>query len=44
MITERIRLDQINEGFASMATGENPRILIEFEGVGTLGDKEHERR
>jgi Zn-dependent alcohol dehydrogenase len=31
MITERIRLDQINEGFASMATGENPRILIEFE-------------
>jgi S-(hydroxymethyl)glutathione dehydrogenase/alcohol dehydrogenase len=31
MITERIRLDQINEGFTAMATGENPRILIEFE-------------
>ena len=31
MVTRRIRLDQINEGFESMATGEDPRILIEFE-------------
>jgi S-(hydroxymethyl)glutathione dehydrogenase/alcohol dehydrogenase len=31
MVTERIRLDQINEGFDSMSTGENPRILIEFD-------------
>ncbi|HEX6220465.1 MAG TPA: Zn-dependent alcohol dehydrogenase [Acidimicrobiia bacterium] len=31
MLTKRIRLDQINDGFTSMATGENPRILIEFE-------------
>jgi S-(hydroxymethyl)glutathione dehydrogenase/alcohol dehydrogenase len=30
MVTQRIRLDQINDGFASMSTGENPRIMIEF--------------
>jgi S-(hydroxymethyl)glutathione dehydrogenase/alcohol dehydrogenase len=31
IVSERIRLDDINEGFSSMSTGENPRILIEFE-------------
>lgn len=30
MITERIRLDEINEGFESMAAGRSPRILVEF--------------
>ena len=31
MLTKRIRLEQINDGFALMSTGENPRILIEFD-------------
>ena len=31
MVTERIRLDQVNEGFAAMETGRDPRILIEFD-------------
>jgi S-(hydroxymethyl)glutathione dehydrogenase/alcohol dehydrogenase len=30
MVTERIGLDDINDGFAAMATGKSPRILIEF--------------
>jgi len=30
MITERIRLDEINEGFESMVAGRSPRIVIEF--------------
>ena len=31
LVTERISLDQINEGFESMATGKNPRTVIEFD-------------
>lgn len=31
MVTQRISLEDINDGFASMTTGENPRILIEFD-------------
>jgi S-(hydroxymethyl)glutathione dehydrogenase/alcohol dehydrogenase len=30
MVAERITLDQVNDGFASMATGRSPRIIIEF--------------
>lgn len=31
MITERITLEQINEGFATMIAARDPRILIEFD-------------
>jgi S-(hydroxymethyl)glutathione dehydrogenase / alcohol dehydrogenase len=31
MVTRRLSLEEINEGFAAMATGENPRILINFQ-------------
>jgi S-(hydroxymethyl)glutathione dehydrogenase/alcohol dehydrogenase len=31
LVTERISLDQVNEGFESMATGKNPRTIIEFD-------------
>jgi S-(hydroxymethyl)glutathione dehydrogenase / alcohol dehydrogenase len=31
MVTERIRLDQINEGFAAMVAARDPRILVEFD-------------
>lgn len=31
MITERITLDEINEGFQSMVAARSPRILVEFD-------------
>lgn len=31
LVTERIRLDQINQGFAAMLAARDPRILIEFD-------------
>jgi S-(hydroxymethyl)glutathione dehydrogenase / alcohol dehydrogenase len=31
MVTRRISLEEINEGFHSMTTGENPRILINLQ-------------
>lgn len=31
LVTERITLEQINEGFAAMEAGRHPRILIDFE-------------
>lgn len=31
MVTERISLDGINEGFAAMEAGKHPRILIDFD-------------
>jgi S-(hydroxymethyl)glutathione dehydrogenase/alcohol dehydrogenase len=30
LVTERITLDEVNEGFAAMAAGKHPRILIDF--------------
>lgn len=34
LVSRRIRLDDINEGFAAMATGEVARSVIVFEGAG----------
>ena len=30
LVTQRIALDEVNEGFAAMAAGKHPRILIDF--------------
>jgi S-(hydroxymethyl)glutathione dehydrogenase/alcohol dehydrogenase len=30
MITERIRLDEINDGFEAMVAGRSPRVLVEI--------------
>ena len=31
LVTERITLDEVNEGFAAMEAGKHPRILIDFD-------------
>jgi S-(hydroxymethyl)glutathione dehydrogenase/alcohol dehydrogenase len=31
LVTERIKLDQINDGFSAMETGKTPRTVIEFD-------------